>query len=165
MSLLTTQRARDQFNALPNSEGFLLPPVQPQQHSPVNTLPAPRFNTPSPAPSRHSGSIFSSVGKAPSIASGGSNSSGSSLGCTLIPPSPDVPTSDVARSSSSPALSARRQLIPTGLAPPVRPMFRLATATSTPTGLQFRLLTAESVRPSPAARTAGSEDQSHGCGK
>jgi hypothetical protein len=157
-SLLTSQSARDQFNALQKPGDFLLPPVQQQHRSPVNSLPLPRFNTPSPAMSRSSGSIFSSVGKAPSIASLGSSHSGSSLGCTLIAPSPDAPTSDVARPSPSSALSARRQLIPqirgAVAGPSPRPMFRLATASSSPSGLQFRLLTADSVRTSVSAPPA-----------
>jgi hypothetical protein len=152
-SLLTTQSARDQFNALQKPGDFLLPPVQQQHRSPINSLPVPRFSTPSPAMSRSSGSIFSSVGKAPSIASAGSSHSDSSLGCTLMPSSP---VADVAQPCSS--LQARRQLIsPVGsnaAAPSPRPMFRLATSCATPSGLQFRLLTSDSVRPSLPATEA-----------
>jgi hypothetical protein len=111
------------------------------QQSPASGLPVPRFNTPSPDLNQTRSSIFSSVGKPPALSSGGSSrSSSSSLGCRPLPQSPLHSRQD---SSDIPA-----QQQPTPPAPR-RQLYWLPTASSSPVGPSFRLLTSsQSTTPS-----------------
>ncbi len=111
------------------------------QQSPAAGLPVPRFNTPSPDLNQTRSSIFSSVGKPPALSSGGSSrSSSSSLGCRPLPQSPLHSRQD---SSDIPA-----QQQPTPPAPR-RQLYWLPTASSSPVGPSFRLLTSsQSTTPS-----------------